>query len=177
MQQLVRSLEAKPGANCFLLSRLCSILSLKGLLCNLCPSFKRSEGEIQPPKPSLVAQMVKKMPAVQETQVRSLGWEDPLEEGMATHSSILAWRIPWTEEPGYSPGGLKELHTTSWLTHTDSHHIPDSPRAEDVLGGQVVKTPSSTTGVWVRSLVRELRSHMPRGVARKDSPRAVIFSF
>ena len=39
-------------------------------------------------------------PAMQETQVRSLGWEDPLEKGTATHSSILAWRIPWTEEPG-----------------------------------------------------------------------------
>ena len=49
---------------------------------------------------SLVTQMVKNLPAMQETQVRSLGWEDPLEEGMATHSSILAWRIPWTEEPG-----------------------------------------------------------------------------
>ena len=47
-----------------------------------------------------MAQMVEKLPAVQETQVRSLGWEDPLEKGMATHSSILAWRIPWTEEPG-----------------------------------------------------------------------------
>ena len=44
--------------------------------------------------------MVKNPPAMQETQVRSLGWEDPLEERMATHSSILAWRIPWTEEPG-----------------------------------------------------------------------------
>ena len=49
---------------------------------------------------SLVAQMVKNLPALQETQVRSLGWEDPLEKGMATHSSILAWRIPWTKEPG-----------------------------------------------------------------------------
>ena len=47
----------------------------------------------------LVAQMVKSPPAIQETQVRSLGHEDPLEKGMATHSSILAWRIPWTEEP------------------------------------------------------------------------------
>ena len=44
--------------------------------------------------------MVKNVPAVQETWVQSLGWEDPLEEGMATRSSILAWRIPWTEEPG-----------------------------------------------------------------------------
>ena len=43
---------------------------------------------------------VKNPPAVQELQVQSLGWEDPLEDGMATHSSILAWRIPWTEEPG-----------------------------------------------------------------------------
>ena len=49
---------------------------------------------------SLVAQLVKNLPAMPETWVRSLGWEDPLEEGMATHSSILAWRIPWTEEPG-----------------------------------------------------------------------------
>ena len=47
---------------------------------------------------------VKNPPAMQETQVQSLGREDPLEEGMATHSSILAWRIPWTEElAGYSP--------------------------------------------------------------------------
>ena len=49
---------------------------------------------------SLVAQAVKNLPAMQETQVRSLGWEDPLEKEMATHFSILAWRIPWTEEPG-----------------------------------------------------------------------------
>ena len=49
---------------------------------------------------SLVAQLVKRLPAMQETWVRSLGWEDPLEKGMATHSSILAWRISWTEEPG-----------------------------------------------------------------------------
>ena len=49
---------------------------------------------------SLVAQMVKNPPAIQETWVRSPGQEDPLENGIATHSSILAWRIPWTEEPG-----------------------------------------------------------------------------
>ena len=48
---------------------------------------------------SLVAQRVKNLPAMQETQVQVLGWEDPLEEGMAIHSSILAWRIPQTEEP------------------------------------------------------------------------------
>ena len=48
---------------------------------------------------SLLAQMVKHLPAMQETRVQSLGWEDPLEKEMATHSSILAWKIPWTEEP------------------------------------------------------------------------------
>ena len=49
---------------------------------------------------SLVVQMIKNLPEMQETQVRSLDQDNPLEEGMATHSSILAWRIPWTEEPG-----------------------------------------------------------------------------
>ena len=44
--------------------------------------------------------MVKHLPAIQETWVRSLGWEEPLEKEMATHSSILAWKIPWTEDPG-----------------------------------------------------------------------------
>ena len=48
----------------------------------------------------LAAQKVKNLPVMLETRVPSLGWEDPLEKGMATHSSILAWRIPWTEEPG-----------------------------------------------------------------------------
>ena len=49
---------------------------------------------------SLVAQTVKRLPTMQETQVRSLGQEDPLEKEMETHSRILAWKIPWTEEPG-----------------------------------------------------------------------------
>ena len=49
---------------------------------------------------SLVAESVKNLPAMQETRVRSLGWEDPLEKEMATHSSILTWRIPWAEELG-----------------------------------------------------------------------------
>ena len=60
-----------------------------------------------------MTQMVKNLPAIQETQVWSLGQEDPLEKGMATHSSILTWRIPWTEEPGR---GRKELDTTEQLT-------------------------------------------------------------
>ena len=52
--------------------------------------------EIHPP----VAQTVKRLPPMRETQVQSLGWEDPLEKEMATHSSILAWKIPWMVEPG-----------------------------------------------------------------------------
>ena len=53
----------------------------------------------------LVVQMVENLPAIQETWAGSLGWEDPLEKVMATHSIILAWKIPWTEEPG----GLKSM--------------------------------------------------------------------
>ena len=49
---------------------------------------------------TLVVQKVKNLPATQETQFRPLGWEDPLEKGMVTHSSILSWRVPWKEEPG-----------------------------------------------------------------------------
>ena len=62
---------------------------------------------------SLVPQMVKNLPAMWETWVPSLGWEDPLEEGMATHYSILAWRIPLE---GYSPWGCKEWDTTERLS-------------------------------------------------------------
>ena len=64
-----------------------------------------------------MAQTVKNLLAMQETWVLSLGLEDPLEEGMATHSSILAWRIPWTEEPG----GLQTVHgvAKSWIQLSD----------------------------------------------------------
>ena len=67
---------------------------------------------------SLVAQMVKNPPAMQETWVRSLGQEDSLEKRMATHSSILAWRIPWMDRGAWkaSPWGRKELDTTEQLT-------------------------------------------------------------
>ena len=69
------------------------------------PGSGRSTGEgigypLQYSWASLVAQLVKNQPATWETWVRSLSWEDPLEEEMATHSSILAWKIPQTEEPG-----------------------------------------------------------------------------
>ena len=67
----------------------------------LIPGLGRSPGEgrgypLQYSWASLVTQLVKNLPAMQETWVRSLGWEDPLEKGEATHSSVLAWRIPWT---------------------------------------------------------------------------------
>ena len=67
---------------------------------------------------SLVARTVKNPPAMQETQVQSLGWEDPLENGMTSHSSILAWRIPWTEEPGKLQSmGLQRVRH-DWATNT-----------------------------------------------------------
>ena len=76
------------------------------------PGLGRSPGErigysLQNSWVFLVAQTVKNPPAMRETWVRSLGWEDPLEKGMATHSNVLAWRIPWTE----GPGGLQSM----WL--------------------------------------------------------------
>ena len=60
---------------------------------------------------------VKNLPAMQETQVRSLGWQDPLEKGMATHSNILAWRVPGTKEPG----GLQSMGLQSQTRLSDSH--------------------------------------------------------
>ena len=67
---------------------------------------------------SPLAQMVKNLPAVQDTQVQSLGQEDPLKKGMATHSSILARRIPWISLVGYSPCSGKDSDTTEQLTFT-----------------------------------------------------------
>ena len=66
-----------------------------------------------------MAQTAKNLPPIQETQVQSLGWEDPLEKEMATHSSILAWSIPWTEEPGgLQSTGCQESDMTERL------HLP-----------------------------------------------------
>ena len=64
--------------------------------------------------------MVKNLPAMQETWVQSMGQEDPLEEEIATHSTILAWRTPWTDEPE----GLQSMGSQSWTRRSDSHtHI------------------------------------------------------
>ena len=67
----------------------------------------------------LMAQTIKNPPAMQETQVQCMGWEDSLRKGMATHSSILAWRITWTEEPGrHSQWGCKLSDTGEWRNTT-----------------------------------------------------------
>ena len=74
---------------------------------------------------SLVAQTVKYLPTMWETQDRSLGWEDPLEKGMATHSSFLAWKIPWTEEPGRLQFMGSQRVGHDWatsLTHSLTQH-------------------------------------------------------
>ena len=89
---------------------------------------------------SLVAQMVKNLPAMQETWVQSLDWKDLLEEGMATHSRILAWRIPRTEEPGagYSPQGCRKSDMTEWISHTETSQQPsDVDIISPVFGGEI----------------------------------------
>ena len=86
-------------------------MSLEAALCPLSES-RSNLSQRGPTWVSLVAQMVKNLPVLRETWVRSLGCEDPLEKGMATHSRILAWRIPWTEEPGglQSTGSQRVVH-------------------------------------------------------------------
>ena len=66
-----------------------------------------------------MAQTVKNLPAMWDTRLQSLGWEDPLEKEMETYSSLLAWEIPWTEEPGATVHGVTKswMDMTEWLTH------------------------------------------------------------
>ena len=75
---------------------------------------------------SLVAQTVKNLPAMQETRVQSLGWEDPLEKEMATHSRILAWEIPWTVEPGGPQSLVSQRvgHTHTFMIYCHSYGLP-----------------------------------------------------
>ena len=117
------------------------------------PGSGRSPGEgigylLQYSWASLVAQLVKNLPAMWETWVRSLGWEDPLEKGQATHSSILAWRIPWT----VYPWGCRESDTTEACSAACSA----CERAFQVA--QMIKNlPASAgaTGDMVQSLCRK----------------------
>ena len=76
-----------------------------------------------------MAQRLKRLPAMQETWVRSLGREDPLEKEMATHSSILAWRIPWMEEPAglQSTGSQSQTRLSEWLDLTYVTGLEDNP--------------------------------------------------
>ena len=82
---------------------------------------------------SLVAQTVKNLPATWETRVQSLGQEDPLEQEMGIHSNILAWRIPWTEEPGgrQSTGSQKVKHDNVTNTHTHTHAHRHTANSDD----------------------------------------------
>ena len=95
-----------------------------GLLIKGCwnhwPSLGRRKNSSWTSWTSLVAQTVKRLPTMQETWVRSLGQDDPLEKEMATHSSSLAWKIPWTEEPGrlQSMGSQRVGHDWATLLHT-----------------------------------------------------------
>ena len=111
---------------------------------------------------ALVAQRVKNLPAVQETQVQSLGWENLLEEGMATHSSILAWRIPWTEEPGgvQSMGSQRIGH--DWATNTliydacdrtESNGVAAKSSEDGDFSGSVAGTMVNDSAAWVISCI------------------------
>ena len=95
---------------------------------------------------------VKNLSAVRETWVRSLGRESPLEEGMATHSIILAWRIPWTEEPGgLQSMGSQELDLTCELSHHHHHHAFDC-RHFKLSFLTLVSWVNSMMGHWVITL-------------------------
>ena len=95
--------------------------------------------------------MVKNVPATWETWARSLGWEGTLEEGMATHSSIHAWRIPWTKEPG---GLQSDSHKESDTTERLSTHVRDQNTvgAPGGGGGQECREGPGSEREWVRGL-------------------------
>ena len=98
---------------------------------------------------SLVAQLVKNLPAIQETLVRFLGWEDPLTKGKATHSSILAWRIPWMEEAGgLQSMGLQRVGRTQLSDFHIHFHFQDSQNLDPALQGLPTKLTCRLTQTW-----------------------------
>ena len=108
---------------------------------------------------ALIVQTVKNLSAMQETQVHFLGWEDPLEKGMAIHSSILAWIIPWTEEPGrlQSMGSQRVGH--DWAnnihTHTHTHTVLALPTQFILwISFPIWKMTSLNSSQWVTILLR-----------------------
>ena len=91
-------------------------------------------------KASLMSQMVKNLPAMQETPDQSLGWKDLLEKGMAIHSSILAWRIPWTQEPGgLQSMGLQRVGH-DWVTNTFTFKEEERAEKEKYLKQQKLES-------------------------------------
>ena len=96
---------------------------------------------------SSVTQMVKNLPATQETRAQSRGQEDPLEKGMAVHSSILAWRIPWTEEPGMLLSMCSKRVRQDWVTNTTTtllgFHGGSDPKASAYSVGDPGSIPGS----------------------------------
>ena len=113
-----------------------------------------------------MAQTVKNPPAMQETGAWSLGWVDPLEEGMATHSSIVAWKIPWIEEPG----GPQPMGSQSWIWLRDwaeaGHTSPRCERQKALLPqAEELKTKYQ---IPIRSCMRRsYKSMCPRGLERE----------
>ena len=106
-----------------------------------------------------VAQMVKNLPTMQETRDWSLGQEDLLEKGMAAHSSILAWRIPWTEKSGglQSVGSQRVRHDWATNTHTHTHtHTQNCQRSCNIRQLTVYKCSSSRDKCWPCSLYFQL---------------------
>ena len=99
---------------------------------------------------SLVAQTLNNMPAMQETQVQSLGWEDLLKKETASHSSILAWRIPWTEEPGRPQSMESQRVGHDWTTNTSGSVVKNLPANTG---------DSSSIPGLLRSLDKELTIH------------------
>ena len=94
-----------------------------------------------PHKSSVVTQMVKNLPAMWETRVWFLGWEDPPEKGMATHSSVLAWRIPWTEEPGELQSIESQRIGHDWVTNTHTHtHTHTHTYLQDLIMCSIFQT-------------------------------------
>ena len=120
------------------------------------PAFKEFILLMRVTKASLVAQRIKCLPAMREILVQSLGWESPLEKEMTTHFSILAWRIPWTEEPGglqltesqrVGHDGATSLHFTKTnmqmlkkLKNSNSYHEEKNPVTEPKTTGLVKRT-------------------------------------
>ena len=119
---------------------------------------------------SLVAQRLKHLPAMWETRVQSLGWEDPLEKEMATHSSTLAWRIPWTEEPGrlQSTGSQRVGTQLSDLTFTFT--FPLFSARMSIVIFPVYSTPLYVAYIGLCSQVLGLRGT----IHKKLNPRGFI---